>query len=380
MTRLVPLVIAAAILFLSCRNEGSSRVGSPDTDTSGIPTGRLFIDSVPGATRVTVREPWQNSGGRELVWYLVARDSALLQGMDENQVIRVPVRRMVCMSTTHAAMMRALGADSLIVGISGSSLIYDSLLIERISSGGIQDVGFEGNLNRELIISLAPDVVMAYGVADPSSGSNARLAEAGVKVFYNADYLEQHPLTRCAWLRLFGLLTGKEEMADSIVGSVTESYRELAAMAAGAAGKKPGVLLGAPWEDVWYVSPGNTYIGRLIEDAGGRYIYSDMTGSNSVPVSVESVFRKASGAEIWINPGTADRLSDITDADHRMASLPLFSGGRIWNNRRRIRPDGGNDYWESAVVRPDLLLKDFISILHPELLPDHVPYYYIRLE
>lgn len=367
-------------MFLSCRNEGSSRVGSPDTDTSGIPTGRLFIDSVPGATRVTVKEPWQNSGGRELVWYLIARDSVLPQGIAENQVIRVPLRRMVCMSTTHAAMMRALGADSLIVGISGSSLIYDSLLIERISSGGIKDVGFEGNLNRELVISLAPDVVMAYGVADPSSGSNARLAEAGVKVFYNADYLEQHPLTRCAWLRLFGLLTGKEEMADSIVGAVTESYRELAAMAAGAAGKKPGVLLGAPWEDVWYVSPGNTYIGRLIEDAGGRYIYSDMTGSNSVPVSVESVFRKASGAEIWINPGTADRLSDITDADHRMASLPLFSGGRIWNNRGRIRPDGGNDYWESAVVRPDLLLKDFISILHPELLPDHVPYYYIRLE
>ncbi|MHC1731506.1 MAG: ABC transporter substrate-binding protein [Bacteroidales bacterium] len=368
------------MMILSCRNESNSRTGGTDTDSSGIPTGRLFIDAVPGAIKVTVREPWQNSGGRELVWYLVAHDSALPQGLDENQVIRVPVRRMVCMSTTHAAMMRALAADSLIVGISGSSLVYDSLLLERIRSGGIKDVGYEGNLNRELVISLAPDVVMAYGVADPSSGSNARLAEAGVKVFYNADYLEQHPLTRCAWLRLFGLLTGKEEMADSIVCAVTESYLGLAAMAAAAAGNKPGVLLGAPWEDVWYISPGNTYIGRLIEDAGGSYIYSDMKENNSFPVSVESVFRRASGAEIWINPGTADRLSDITDADHRMASLPLFNRGRIWNNRGRIRPDGGNDYWESAVVRPDLLLQDFISIIHPELLPDHVPYFYIRLE
>jgi iron complex transport system substrate-binding protein len=284
------------------------------------------------------------------------------------------------MSTTHVAMMRALAADSLIVGISGSSLVYDSLLLDRIRSGAIKDVGYEGNLNRELVISLSPDVVMAYGVADPSSGSNARLADAGVKVFYNADYLEQHPLNRCAWLRLFGLLTGKEEIADSIVNAVTESYLGLTALTAGAAGNKPGVLLGAPWEDVWYISPGNTYIGRLIEDAGGNYIYSNMKGNNSVPVSVESVFRRASGAEIWINPGTADRLSDITDADHRMASLPLFSGGRIWNNRGRIRPDGGNDYWESAVVRPDLLLQDFISMIHPELLPDHVPYYYIRLE
>lgn len=380
MTKLVPLVIAAAIILLSCRNEGRSRTGGAGADSSAIPQGRLFIERMQGATRVEVREPWQNSGGRELVWYLVGRDSTLPPGIDEEQVIRVPVRRMVCMSTTHAAMMRALEADSLIVGISGSSLVYDSILLERIRSGGIKDVGYEGNLNRELVISLEPDLVMAYGVADPSSGSNARLAEAGVKVFYNADYLEQHPLTRCAWLRLFGLLTGKERMADSIVSAVSESYHALASMAAGAAGDKPGVLLGAPWEDVWYVSPGNTYIGRLIEDAGGHYIFSDMTGSNSVPVSVESVFRKATDAEIWINPGTADMLSDIAASDHRMASLSLYRGGRIWNNRGRVRPDGGNDYWESGVVRPDLLLKDFISIIHPELLPDHDQYYYIRLE
>jgi len=379
-TKLVPLVIAAAIIMLSCRNEGRNRTGVTGADSPAVSHGRLFIEKMQGATRVEVREPWQNSSGRELVWYLVDRDSSLPPGIDEEQVIRVPVRGMVCMSTTHAAMMRALEADSLIVGISGSSLVYDSLLLERIRSGGIKDVGYEGNLNRELVISLEPDLVMAYGVADPSSGSNARLAEAGVKVFYNADYLEEHPLNRCAWLRLFGLLTGKERMADSIVSAVSESYHALAAMAAGAAGDKPGVLLGAPWEDVWYISPGNTYIGRLIEDAGGHYIYSDMTGSNSVPVSVESVFRRASDAEIWINPGTADMLSDIALSDHRMTSLPLFSGGRIWNNRKRIRPDGGNDYWESGVVRPDILLKDFISIIHPELLPDHDPYYYIRLK
>lgn len=380
MTKLVPLVFAAAIIFISCRNEDKSRSGGIDADSSAVPHGRLFIDKVPGATRIAVREPWQNSGGKELVWYLVGRDSLLPPGIDEEQVIRVPVRRMVCMSTTHAAMLRALEADSLIVGISGSSLVYDSLLHEKIQNSTIRDVGYEGNLNRELVISLEPDLVMAYGVADPSSGSNARLTEAGVKVFYNADYLEQHPLTRCGWLRLFGLLTGKERMADSIVSAVSESYNALAALVAGAAVDKPGVLLGAPWQDVWYVSPGNTYIGRLIEDAGGRYIYNDMTESNSIPVSVESVFRRASDAEIWINPGTADRLSDIAATDHRMASLSLFSGGRIWNNRRRIRPDGGNDYWESGVVRPDLLLKDFISIIHPELLPDHVQYYYIRLE
>ncbi|MRR22048.1 iron ABC transporter substrate-binding protein [bacterium] len=287
---------------------------------------------------------------------------------------------MVCMSTTHVAMMSALGADSLIAGISGSSLIYDSSVLEGIRTGRIKDVGYEGNLNRELIISLSPDILMAYGVAGPSAGSTARLAETGVKVFYNADYLEEHPLARCEWIKLFGLLTGREEKADSIFSSVAEAYRVLAEKVSAGVTYRPDVLLGAPWEDVWYVSPANSYIGRFIADAGGKYIYSDMTGPNSVPLSVESVFRRAAEAEIWINPGTAETLSQITSADPRMASLPLFSEGNIWNNRRRITDAGGNDYWESAVVRPDLLLSDLVSIIHPELMPDYVQFYYMRLK
>ena len=276
--------------------------------------------------------------------------------------------------------MRALGADSLIAGVSGSSLFYDSLVIKNIRSGRIRDVGYDSNLNKELVVSLEPDLLMAYGVAEPSSGSTARLAETGVRVLYNADYLEEHPLARCEWIRLFGLLTGREEKADSIYRSVSAAYGELAARVRAEVDGRPGVLLGAPWEDVWYVSPANSYIGRLIEDAGGHYIYDDMTGPNSVPLSVESVFRRAAGAEIWINPGTAGSLAEITAADPRMASLPLLREGRVWNNRRRMTETGGNDYWESAVVRPDLLLMDLVSIIHPELIPDYVQFYYRRLE
>lgn len=276
--------------------------------------------------------------------------------------------------------MRALGADSLIAGISGSSLVYDSVIRQGIGSGRIRDVGYEGSLNRELIISIAPDLLMAYGVADPSTGSTARLSDLGIKVFYNADYLEEHPLARVEWIRLFGLLTGRERIADSIVRVVSASYTELASKVSESTGQRPGVLLGAPWEDVWYVSPANSYIGKLIEDAGGNYIYSDMTGANSVPLSVESVFRRAADAGIWINPGSAGSLDQITAADPRMASLPLFSKGQVWNNRKRITEAGGNDYWESAVVRPDLLLKDLVSILHPELLPGYEQLYYKRLK
>lgn len=380
MSRILPLIITAAFLISSCRHAGNPPAAEQSADSTLNVAGRLKLEKADGATRVTVTDPWQNSTGKELIWYLVPHDSAVPADAGEAQIIRVPVSRIVCMSVTHIAMLQALDAGNLIVGISGSSLVFDSVIREGISSGRIRDVGYEGNLNRELIISLNPDLLMAYGVADPSSGSTARLADAGVKVFYNADYLEEHPLARCEWLKLFGILTGKEQMADSIVSSVSKAYGELVELVRASAVSRPAVLLGSPWEDVWYISPGNSYIGRLIEDAGGHYIYSDMTRAHSVPLSVESVFRQAEEADIWINPGTADRLSDILARDQRMASLPPFREGSVWNNRRRITGDDGNDYWESAVVRPDLLLRDLVSIIHPELLPGYVQYYYRKLE
>jgi len=372
------LILTAALILCSCHNRGNRQEQVQHADT--LAAGRLSIEKEEGFTRVTVREPWQNSAGTQHVWYLLPGGAGLPEGVSEKQSIRIPVRRVICMSTTHVAMMQALGADSLIAGISGSALIYNPLIIEGIGTGRIKDVGYEGNLNRELIISLAPDLVMAYGVADPSAGSTARLAEAGVKVFYNADYLEEHPLARCEWIRLFGLLTGREEKADSIYNSVADAYRGLAERVAASVTSRPGVLLGAPWEDVWYVSPSNSYIGRLIADAGGDYIFGDMTGPNSIPLSVESVFRRAAEADIWINPGTAGTLSEITADDPRMASLPLFRKGSVWNNRRRMTAAGGNDYWESAVVRPDLLLSDLVSIIHPDLMPGYVQFYYMELE
>lgn len=378
----ITLVVSLIILAAGCRHRSDpSPSGHPSGPSSatGEATG-LRIEREGDVVRVTVTTPWQKSGGAGHIWYLVPHGRVLPVGVNEGEVIRVPISRIVCMSTTHIAMLRALEAENLIVGISGTTLVYDSLIRKAISRGEIADVGYEASLDKELIISLAPDLVMAYGITGPVTGSMARLSETGVKVFYNAEHLESHPLARSEWIRLFGLLAGKEAMADSIVVAVTASYHELTMMVDSLVTRRPLVLLGAPWEDVWYISPSDSYTGRLINDAGGEYLYSELRGANPFPMSVESVFRKAAGAEIWINPGEAASLQAIAAADRRLAALPLFSGGRVWNNRLRTTATGGNDYWESAVVRPDRLLSDFIAIIHPELMPGYEYYYYRRVE
>jgi iron complex transport system substrate-binding protein len=376
--RLPYLIIASLFLACSC-NHSTDKTCISDYALT-VTTSRFTIEENNGYTRLVIRDPWQNATGTELVYYLLPHNADLPADILEEQVIRVPVRRIICMSTTQLAMLRALDATDLLVGMAGPGLVYDSLILDAVTSGNIRDVGYEGNLNNELIITLEPDLLVAYGVTAPSSGQLGRLTSMGVKVMFDADYLEEHPLARSRWIRIFGLLTGKQSMADSIFEEVSLRYNELADRVRKSVHERPSVLLGAPWEDVWYISPSNSYIGRLITDAGGDYLFSDINESNSVPYSVEAVFKRAADADIWINPGTSESMNEIAAADHRLSVLPVCSRGEVWNNRNRTTPAGGNDYWESAVVRPDLLLMDFVYIIHPELLPDHTPYYYRRLK
>lgn len=374
----LPFILIVTIPLCSCR-QGNKAVNPSNSIYSGTAT-HLVIENDNDFTRVTVKDPWQNARGTELVYYLLPHDAIVPEDINPASVIRIPVRKMICMSVTHIAMLSALDATDVLVGMSGSDLVYDSLVLDGISQGKIKDVGYEANLNYEMIVSLRPDILMVYGVTPPSAGSMERLARAGVRVVYNADYLEEHPLGRSEWIRFFGLLTGRENIADSIFSAVSYNYHEIEQMVSSSSADQPDLLLGSPWEDVWYVSPSNSYIGRLVEDAGGNYIFRDLTGPNSVPYSVEAVYRRATEADIWLNPGSAGSLAEISASDHRLTQLPVFIQGRVWNNTKRMTLKSGNDYWESAVVRPDLLLKDLVSIIHPELLPDYQQYYYRRLE
>lgn len=379
--RLCVILLTSVLFLCSCGNGNRQSGGRPDeTALSSYTASRFRIDNFQGFRKLTVFDPWQNSSGNELVYYLVPHDVKLPDTIPELQVVRVPVRRIVCMSTTHTAMLSALGEAAIIVGISGTGLVYDSLILDAVASGGIRDVGYESNLDKELIVSLNPDLLMAYGVEASSAEYLRKLTEMGVKVMYNADYLEEHPLARCEWIKVFGLLTGREAKADSLFRQVSTAYFSLADEVRTTAKNQPDVLLGAPWQDVWYISPANSYMGRLISDAGGKYLFDDLAERNSVPYAVEAVFRRATEADIWLNPGTAGSLNDIAIADHRMTKLPVFTSGCIWNNRNRMTGSGGNDYWEGAVVHPDLLLRDLVSILHPELLPDYKQLYFRRLE
>ena len=68
-------------------------------------------------------------------------------------------------------------------------------------------------------------------------------------------------------------------------------------------------------------------------------------------------------------------LDELKAACPKFIDTRCFRGGQVYNNNARTNAAGGNDYYESAVVNPDLVLRDLVKIFHPELVEEDFVYY-----
>jgi iron complex transport system substrate-binding protein len=293
--------------------------------------------------------------------------------------IKIPVQRVITMSTTHVAMIHQLGMAKTIKGASGTGFIYNPQIRSRIDAGEVLDVGYDQGLNYETIVNLHPDVLFMYGVEGSVRARSEKLLELGIPVVFCGEYLETHPLGKAEWIRFFSLFYGLEEKSELFFHRIDSTYRALSDQAAQME-NRPRVLTGLPWKDTWYMAGGKSFAAGLIEDAGGSYLWSDNQSTEAIPLDLESVYARAVEADIWINPGAASDLNELRRFDERFSELPVLQNGQVYNNNKRLTTGGGNDYWESGTVRPDLVLADLIEVFHPELLLDHQYIYYRKLK
>jgi iron complex transport system substrate-binding protein len=204
------------------------------------------------------------------------------------------------------------------------------------------------------------------------------LAETGIPVAVEGSYMEESPLGRAEWIKFTAAFLGKGAEADSAFAVVDSSYRALAALAR-TAKRRPTVFVGAPFGGSWWVASGRTYVGRLLADAGGDYLWASDTTRGSLHLDMEAVLGRAADADFWINAGEWKDLADAERKDPRNALFKAWKEGHVYANDA-IRCDaGGRDFFETGASRPDWILADLIHILHPELLPGHKPRWYRRL-
>lgn len=363
------LIMLVILVVSSCVNNTEKKSGWNSSSANPIVSHaeRFKLENKNGYTLLTIINPWQGAQEVNLIYNLVRRGSEVPAGLDSSSVIFVPVKKIICMSTTHVAMISALGEENSISGVSGTRYLYSDSLRIRVEQGLIADIGYDAGLNKELILKISPDLIMMYGIGSESAGYVGKIRELGVKVVFNADYLETDPLSKAEWIKLFGVLFCKEILADSIYHSEVRAYNDIKSYINQHITSRPKVLLGLPYKDTWYVSPGNSFISTLIGDAGGDYLWRNTESLISMPYGIENVYMGALTADYWLNIGSVSTKDEINNVDPRLADLPCFRNGNMYNNNNRIIVDGGNDYWESGSVYPHLILEDIATILHPDL-------------
>lgn len=369
------LILAAVMLFLkSCSgerydiSEEYSRKAYTPSEALGFTISAPKEDS-NRSLLINVTRAWQGEDSmaapRRL---LLLRGGAAAPREFRGQCLRDSAERIVAMSSSHIAMLDAIGATDKIVGVSGTDYISNSSLQARRSS--LADVGYEGNVDYEALVGAHPDLVLLYGL-NGASPMEKRLEQLGIPYIYIGDYTEQSPTGKAEWVVVLAEITGRGQLGRECFRLIKERYDSVASNSVQAKGRRPRVMLNTPYSDTWFMPPADSYAVRLIEDAGGEYVYTQNKSGASVPVDIEEAYILASGADIWINTGTASTAGELLRQCPKFADVPAVRSGRVYNNTLRVNAAGGNDYWESGVMQPDLILSDLIKIFS-ETPPDSI--------
>lgn len=369
----IPLLSLTLALLASCAHPSSSIEDFDSVYSSEYASGMdiLGADGVKSVI-IAAKMPWQGGDSASARRLFIARSGEEAPAGFDGQVLIGDARRIVAMSSTHVALLDAIGAADRIVGVSGLDYIANPVIQARRDSIG--DIGYEGNINYELLLSLDPDIVLLYGVNGASS-MEGKLSELGIPYMYVGDYLEDSPLGKAEWMVALSEVAGNREDGIKAFSELPVRYNALKQKVAEKALDAPSVMLNAPYGDSWFLPPMGSYLVRLIEDAGGNYVYKNNTGTSSMPVDLEEAYRLVSEADMWLNVGGANSLGDVKEACPKFTDTRCFREGRVYNNNARANSSGGNDFFESAVVHPDIVLRDLVKIFHPELVDEEFVYF-----
>ncbi len=334
----------------------------------------LRISHYDNCIGVDIINPWDTTKCLRRYALVERGESRVADIIAGRTVVEVPIERAVVYNSVHASMVDMLGAVDKVSGVCEVRYIDSQELQLRIKDGRVADIGEATAPNIERIIDISSDALLTSPFKDAGYGAVEKL---GIPIIEGADYMEHHPLGRVEWIKLYGLLFGERERADSIFRSSCTEYLSLKELAA-TAQSKPTVLSERRYGSQWFVAGGQSYNATLFADAGGDYIFSQLEGGGSIPLSFESVLDSGIDADIWVLKYNSPS-SDMSYGDLRGEYEPYSAFGAFKNRRVYGCNTATKRYYEDIPLSPHLLLREYIYIFHPELLPDFEPEYFYPL-
>lgn len=369
------LFLFLSLTTLACQDSSKSqKTTSNEGIEISIENAKGFtVTEFEGYSLIEVKTPWPDAE-KPFRYIFKENGSTLPEDLKYDQIIQVPVEKVVITSTTHIPAIEALDKENTIKGFPGLNYISSDKTRKLIDKGEISELGQNENINTEVLIELAPNVVIGFAI-NASNKSFETIQKTGIPVIYNGDWTEQTPLGKAEWIKFFGALYGKEKEATEIFNDIKSEYNSAKELAQ-TAENSPNVISGAMYNDNWYMPYGNSWQAQFLKDANTNYLYADTQGDGSLSLAFESVLEKAEDAEYWVSSGQFTSYTQLFNESEHYKRFNAVKNKNVYSVSLSQGETGGILFYELGPQRPDLILKDLISIFHPDLLKDYEPVFY----
>ena len=352
-------------LVCSCSNKGKTAVADEaDADSVMNPkyaTGYTVKDSA-GVRLVDV--------GKDYHFALVASDDAAVP----NGYIKVhtPIKRTICMTSLQLSNFTILDAHDVVKGLTGTKNLFNKDILQRVKDGRIVKIGMEGNFDTEMVLAANPDVIF---ISPSKRGGYDAIKETGITLVPHLGYKELDPLGQAEWIKFVGMFIGKEKEANEVFAGIESRYNELKEKTQ-QTDKRPTILSGEMHYGNWHAVGGKNYLAQIFRDAGAEYVVNDdeEAGEN---LEFEKMYALSAHADYWriLNSFPGDFSYEALKASEpRNALFKAFKERKVIYCNMKQTP-----YYEITPVEPDVLLKDFVAIFHPELVESGYQGKYYRL-
>lgn len=379
------ILMISSLGLLSCQ-DGKTAAGMEEGgDTLQMKYAQLLtiVSHDEGSyTEVKVHNPWKE--GTELHRYILVPKGkegdatmAKLAGQAHGEgkaaatlgvktdTVRTPLESNLVFTAPHCQLLTELGCQNAITGVCDKDYINIPDIKSRAQADAkvahpIMDCGSSMQPDIERIIALHPEALLISPFEN--NGGYGKLDKLRIPIIETADYMETSPLGRAEWIKLYGLLLSSSK-ADSLFSAIEKEYLQLKAEAA----KLPlglSILTERKTGNVWYVPGGKSTMGILLRDAHAKYIFADDQHSGSLSMSPEQIIAKGNQIDAWALKyfgGNALTKQDLLAEYQGYQALKAFQSGNIYETDTSCEP-----YFELTSFHPEILLREFIILSHPE--------------
>ncbi len=365
------LLVCLVIIFSGCVSEKNHNKTTEEKGTYLYSEDILYaegfmIDYYKEYTRVTLNNPWLDNQEPYAVYYLLKNDTA--ETPAEGVRIFTPLTSIAVNTFSYFEFLSLIGNLENVTGVTDGFRIYNREILENIKDGKIVDLGDPFNPNIENTIALNPQAVINSAYAQMDNYS-VRLNQAGFPVIYSLEWMENSPLARAEWIKMIAAFFDKKTLADSVFNDIEQRYLAVKEIA-NEVNQRRTVMTGDIFQGTWYVPGGKSFNAALYRDAGLDYRYENNNLSGSIGLDIESVLTQFGDTDIWFGC-EAGSYSDLSAKDSKYMLMQPVAKKQVFNNHNRTTKTGGNDYFESAIAHPDLVLSDLVKAAYPYMLPDY---------